>query len=477
MAPGDTSFRYKVVTCPGSRPFCARTAVGDRCSPPPGTFYDSAGPFTWDYAAPGLDFDSGWLFEDLNGAALPVNWDLSNLAANASLGGLLLHHHNAAGQRAEVFLVDQDGADLRLEQSLAGSQSVGQNVTFTLTVTNDGPAIATGVVVADPLPAGLTYVSDSGAGAYNPVTGLWSAGVLGVAASAALDIVATLEVADPVCNPAQITGGTPLDPDPSDNQAQTCVAAPHHADLAVDVAAGVTGALSGSAVTFTATVSHTGDPLDGVAETAYGVAVALEFPDFPALPISSFTASAGAFDSGAGLWSLASLAPGTSAILEVTVEAPSTDGVLTAEAAVTSSVADPDTGDNADSASVGVGYGFHSLVPCRILDTRNPAGPYGGPALAALASRTFTAAGVCGIPATAKALSLNITVTAPQSTGTVNLFETGITPPATSTASFGPGQTRACNAVTALDSAGRFTARNNSSGTTQLIVDVNGYFE
>src|ERR1700693_5129225 len=44
---------------------------------------------------------------------------------------------------------------------------------------------------------------------------------------------------------------------------------------------------------------------------------------------------------------------------------------------------------------------FIGLAPCRIADTRNPAGPYGAPALAAGVPRNFTLTGQCGIPTAA----------------------------------------------------------------------------
>jgi hypothetical protein len=44
-----------------------------------------------------------------------------------------------------------------------------------------------------------------------------------------------------------------------------------------------------------------------------------------------------------------------------------------------------------------------TLAPCRVLDTRDAAGQYGGPALVAGQSRAFTLAGRCGIPASARA--------------------------------------------------------------------------
>ena len=76
-------------------------------------------------------------------------------------------------------------ADLRLDKSVDNtSPNVGDNVVFTITVTNDGPSDATGVTVLDQLPSGYTYVSDDGAGAYNSGTGVWTIGSLANGATA-----------------------------------------------------------------------------------------------------------------------------------------------------------------------------------------------------------------------------------------------------------------------------------------------------
>jgi uncharacterized repeat protein (TIGR01451 family) len=54
---------------------------------------------------------------------------------------------------------------------------------------------------------------------------------------------------------------------------------------------------------------------------------------------------------------------------------------------------------------------FVPVTPCRVADTRNPGGPFGGPALAGGSTRSFTISqGGCDIPATAQAYSLNVTV-------------------------------------------------------------------
>ena len=56
---------------------------------------------------------------------------------------------------------------------------------------------------------------------------------------------------------------------------------------------------------------------------------------------------------------------------------------------------------------------FAALTPCRVVDTRNPNGPFGGPPIGGHSSRSFPLAqsgNPCGIPATAVAYSLNVTV-------------------------------------------------------------------
>lgn len=99
LAAGDTSFHYKVLTCPGNSPVCVLNG---------GSAIDSeAGPFRWDYAKWGLDFGGRKLTPALPGSSLPVSWNMPNFRTNGSLGMLLLHHHNAEGTRAEVVAIDE----------------------------------------------------------------------------------------------------------------------------------------------------------------------------------------------------------------------------------------------------------------------------------------------------------------------------------------------------------------------------------
>ena len=54
----------------------------------------------------------------------------------------------------------------------------GDTITFTVTLTNNGPDDATGVTLVDPLPTGLTFVSATPPGTYNSLTGLWTVGTV-----------------------------------------------------------------------------------------------------------------------------------------------------------------------------------------------------------------------------------------------------------------------------------------------------------
>ncbi len=120
--------------------------------------------------------------------------------------------------------------------------------------------------------------------------------------------------------------------------------------------------------------------------------------------------------------------------------------------------------------------GFHTLTPCRIVDTRNTGGPWGGPALEAGVARAFEIAGRCGVPADAAAVALNVTVTNPTSAGSLTVYPGMGLAPGTSTVSFAAGRTRANNVTIGL--IGGFVAvlDRQETGTADVIIDVNGYY-
>lgn len=121
---------------------------------------------------------------------------------------------------------------------------------------------------------------------------------------------------------------------------------------------------------------------------------------------------------------------------------------------------------------------FFTLTPCRVADTRNAAGPFGGPALAAETGRVFVLAGHCGIPAGAKAVSLNLTVVTPSTSGSLKINPTGVDPGPASANVFAAGRTLANNAISFLGADGAMVVLDAQiTGVVDLVIDANGYFQ
>ena len=363
LTAGNNNFRYRVESCPWFVPLCSALPAFVSGS---GLDNTGAGFATWDRTARGLDFGGSILYFDLNGGNIPVTWNTANLTTNASLGALLLHHHNTEGNQAQVVLLDTaQSADLAVSKSMSPVTPVfGQNTTFTVTVTNNGPDAATGIVVLDALPAGLAYVSDNGGGAYNSTTGEWTIASLANGASVSLQIVATVETTDTVYNTATISVATPLDPDPTDNSSTLTVNAAEVADIELAMAVSSPTALVGAPVTFTLTATNNGG------DTGFGLAVNELFTGFEPLSPTANVPSIGVYNPATGLWNVASLGTGESATLALTFTAPNMAGVLTNDGTASSGVSDPDNANNTASATVTV------LSPATVTATKTVAGTF-----------------------------------------------------------------------------------------------------
>lgn len=123
---------------------------------------------------------------------------------------------------------------------------------------------------------------------------------------------------------------------------------------------------------------------------------------------------------------------------------------------------------------------FYTVTPCRLVDTRYAAGPTGGPALAPGAIRSFpVTGGICGVPPTATAVSVNLTAVQPAGPGYLTLYPgDGAGPPLASNINFTPGLTRANNAIVPLaTNGGTINVKNGSASSVHFVLDVNGYLQ
>ena len=120
---------------------------------------------------------------------------------------------------------------------------------------------------------------------------------------------------------------------------------------------------------------------------------------------------------------------------------------------------------------------FIPLVPCRLADTRGNGfvGAFGAPSMSPGVARNFPAAGNCGIPPSAAAISFNFTVVRTQGLGYLLVSAAGGARPGTSTLNYIAGQVVANSAVVGIGDAGAITVEVAGS-QTDLIIDINGYY-
>ncbi|HSY48992.1 MAG TPA: hypothetical protein VLC46_09285 [Thermoanaerobaculia bacterium] len=121
---------------------------------------------------------------------------------------------------------------------------------------------------------------------------------------------------------------------------------------------------------------------------------------------------------------------------------------------------------------------FVPVTPCRVVDTRNPAGPFGGPIFNGGETRSYTVpSGPCtGIPTGIAAVSLNISVTSTLQAGGgfLTAWQFGATKPtAASLTWFGPNQTLSAASIIPTASGGSISIYVGSQ--THVIIDINGY--
>ena len=118
---------------------------------------------------------------------------------------------------------------------------------------------------------------------------------------------------------------------------------------------------------------------------------------------------------------------------------------------------------------------FYPVVPCRIADTRDPAGPFGGPEMKSGEARAFVIpASGCNIPANAAAYSLNVTVVPDGVLSYLTAWPTGSTMPNVSTLNSWDGTVVANAAIVPAGTNGAISIY--TTNPTHVILDISGYF-
>ena len=172
---------------------------------------------------------------------------------------------NLANNTSTVTTPLSPSADLALTKTASPSEvKAGQELTYTLTATNNGPSNATGVTIVDPLPANTTYVSSSGqsTATISGQTLTLNVGDLSTGASAVTTVV--VDVASTasgiITNTATVSGNQP-DPNLANNTAtvSTTVAAavlPQGTGLSIVKTASPNPVICGTCLTYTLAVTN-----------------------------------------------------------------------------------------------------------------------------------------------------------------------------------------------------------------------------
>lgn len=476
------------------------------------TFEDNAGTILWSLAWGGASYTGSNLgdpshFNDADGnfgppfaSPLPSTTTQALRFTTADATGAALSTNNAADygvSAGAASFTNNAGAS----GTVAGPQSdlsvtktaipdpvaPSQPVTYSITVANSGPAVATSVLVSDTLPPGSTFMGASGTGwtcGVSPGIATCNRATLAVGTAPLITLVLGAPATPgPITNTVTVSA-TSTDPSPKDNTASVTTqvsSTPGLADLSITKSDGGLPGRYGYPLTYTITVANGGPASVG------GATVTDNFPAGLSDVAWTCQATAGSSCPASGTGNLAalvSLVSGGSArfLATGTVVAGTPSPLLnTAAVAAPAGVVDPSPGSNSATVSTVVGaIAFHTIDPCRLADTRDPAGPAGGPALSANATRSFPVTGRCGIPADARAVSINLAVVGPTDVGDLRIYPAGAAAPLASVVNFGAGAVRANNAILGLGAGGQIAVQCDmppgSTGVTHFLMDVNAYF-
>ncbi|MEL4308908.1 PKD domain-containing protein [Joostella sp. CR20] len=228
--------------------------------------------------------------------------------------------------QSTVTIVPVGAADLSLIKVVDNDMpNVGENVQFTLTLTNDGPGVASGVTVNDMLPAGFTFIGSTATnGSYDASTGVWTlSGLIISGASESLTIVASVNpssgTTNEYLNTTEVSTSANNDPDSTpangetseDDYAEVLVTPVPQIDLSLQKSVSKLLANTGEEIVFTLTLANAGP------SEATGVEVTDMLPDGYVYVSDD---SGGTYDSTTGIWTVGSLASDAEIILNITVE-------------------------------------------------------------------------------------------------------------------------------------------------------------
>jgi uncharacterized repeat protein (TIGR01451 family) len=279
---------------------------------------------------------------------------LDNQTVTATYVEAVAANRSQSVPRTDTILFTAIGTNIGITKTVdTAVANEGDTVTFTVTATNNGPSAVTALTVSDPLPTGLTYVSDNSGGGYVPTTGIWSVGGLAKDSSAILILQATVDTgtsSSTLTNTASLATSTPTDRYANNDSASASIEI-DGTDLRVTK--DVTDPLptEGDVITYRIRVLNLGP------NAATGVQVQDILPTEGVTYISDN--SGGSYDHITGIWDVGAIPADDGYLLRIDVSVkPGTFGqTFTNTASILSAdQPDPDTSNNSASVNIKVDY-------------------------------------------------------------------------------------------------------------------------
>ena len=221
----------------------------------------------------------------------------------------------------------------------------GDEITYTITVRNNGPDNSTNIKVSEVLADNFKFISaNASKGYYDLTNGVWAVGNLTNNETAKLVITVKIVKTGFIQNNVSVNG-TGFDPNVTNNNATVNITVPQTADLSVVKIVNVDRVSVGNRITYTIVVKNNGP------DTALDVYVVDKLSD--ALKFVSYKASVGVYDPVTGIWTIGNLTNKSNATLEITCIVLKT-GVISNEVFVNGSTVDLNMTNNYGNVSVTV---------------------------------------------------------------------------------------------------------------------------
>ena len=221
----------------------------------------------------------------------------------------------------------------------------GDEITYTITVRNNGPDNSTNIKVSEVLADNFKFISaNASKGYYDLTNGVWAVGNLTNNEIAKLVITVKIIKTGFIQNNVSVNG-TGFDPNVTNNNATVNITVPQTADLSVVKIVNVDRVSVGNRITYTIVVKNNGP------DTALDVYAVDKLSD--ALKFVSYKASVGVYDPATGIWTIGNLTNKSNATLEITCIVLKT-GVISNEVFVNGSTVDLNMTNNYGNVSVTV---------------------------------------------------------------------------------------------------------------------------